>query len=244
MAVKCTRVLALVISSMASVASAGEGSEADRAARELLRPHTIAEVEAGIMALPNAPISVGRRGGETPFGGIGQGDATLMIGMHLLYRGDPRWMVGAAAMFGPEPTADTQYGGRNGLDRTHARSYLAIGAEGRYYPLRVRLVEAYVGVVVGGVVVADRFSNNSGEKTPTIYGLKEATVRTEGASFGLSVGGRWNFARSWAFGVSFRAEQWLLPTESSCLPVGDCGTLNGGVLAISGGLVLGYRIPL
>src|ERR1700730_3651571 len=49
------------------------------------RPHTIAEFEAGIIALPTAPISAGQSGGSTPFGTIGRGDATLQMGLHVLY---------------------------------------------------------------------------------------------------------------------------------------------------------------
>ncbi len=217
----------------------------DRATYEIRRPHTIAEAEFGVIALPAAPISAGRRGGDTPIiGKIGRGDATLLAGMHLLYRGDPRWMIGAAALFGPSPTSDTGYGGRTGLSRTHARNYFWIGGEARYYPLRVRLFEGFVGVSVGGVVVADRYVNDSGETAPPIYGEKSVTVRTEGFSAGLVGGLRWNFSHSWGVGFSIRADQWILPTQQACTPINDCSTLSGGVLALGGGLAIGYRIPL
>ena len=235
----------LVASFVPALSAAEQPGREDRSTYEIRRPHTIAEAEFGVIALPNAPISAGRRGGDTPIiGKIGNGDATLLIGMHLLYRGDPRWMIGASALFGPSPTTDTGYGGRSDLERTHARNYFWIGGEARYYPLRVRLFEGYVGASVGGVVVADRYSNASGETAPPIYGEKSVTVRSEGFSAGLLAGLRWNFAHSWGVGFSLRVDQWILPTQQACTPVGDCSTLSGGVLALGGGLVIGYRIPL
>lgn len=237
--------VALALTLVPALSSAANDGEQDRSTYEIRRPHTIAEVEAGVIALPNAPISAGRRGGDTPLiGQIGNGDATLLVGMHLLYRGDPRWMIGAAALFGPSPTSDTGYGGRSGLERTHTRNYFWIGGEARYYPLRVRLFEGFVGVSVGGVVVGDRYVNDSGDTVPPIYGEKSVTVRTEGFSAGLIGGLRWNFSHSWGVGFSLRADQWVLPTQQACTPVGDCSTLSGGVLALGGGLVIGYRIPL
>ena len=50
------------------------------------RPHTIAELELGIIALPDAAISRANQGGATPIGTFGKGDATLQTGAHLLYR--------------------------------------------------------------------------------------------------------------------------------------------------------------
>ena len=60
------------------------------------QPHTIAELELGLIALPNAPISIANQGGATPFGRIGRGDATLQTGIHVIYRGGADWAVGPA----------------------------------------------------------------------------------------------------------------------------------------------------
>ena len=83
------------------------------------RPHTIAEIEAGIIALPNAPISPGQKGGDTPLGRVGRGDATLQAGVHVLYRFQKDYIVGAGIVFSPFGTSDDQYGGLSRLARTH-----------------------------------------------------------------------------------------------------------------------------
>src|SRR5262252_2253140 len=112
------------------------------------RPHTIAELEAGAIAIPTAPISKATRGGDTPFlkGVFGKGDATIQTGIHLLYRGGRDWALGAGALFAPSPTSDSNAGGLGILPRTHSRSYLWIGTEGRYVPLHLRTVEGWVGL--------------------------------------------------------------------------------------------------
>lgn len=245
MVVKYTSSAWCAIALVVCTSRAGAAEREDRSTYEIRRPHTIAEAEFGVIALPTAPISAGRRGGDTPIlGKIGNGDATLMAGVHLLYRGDPRWMLGAAALFAPSPTSDAGFGGRQDLDRQHARNYFWIGGEARYYPLRVKLFEGFVGLSVGGVVVGDRYTNSTGAQAPPIYGEKAVTVRTEGFSAGLMAGLRWNFSHSWGVGFSLRADQWILPTQQECTPINDCATLSGGVLALGGGLVVGYRIPL
>jgi hypothetical protein len=209
------------------------------------RPHTVAELEAGVIALPNAPISTSQRGGNTPIiGTIGKGDATVQTGLHLLYRGDPRWAIGGGFMFAPRPTSDTQYGGFSGLERTHARTYLTLGAEGSYYPIRLRKFEAFVGLTIGGVVVADRFSTDSGPAVPSILGTPDVTLRTEGYAAGLQVGATWIFADRWIAGAAFRGDIWLLPESPQCSAIGDCTTLTGPIDVFELGLSLGYRLPL
>jgi hypothetical protein len=209
------------------------------------RPHTIAELEAGFIALPTAPISRAQQGGSTPFlGTIGKGDATLLTGMHLLYRGDREWAIGAGAMFAPRPTSDNRSGGLGAVSRTFSRSYLLLGGEGRYVPLHLRWVEGWVGLTAGGVIIADRFHTDAGDRVPVILGTKEVTVRTEGFAVGVQAGGSWMFAERWVAGMAFRADRWLLPNSPQCTPIGDCATLTGTVEAIEVGLTIGYRIPL
>jgi len=208
------------------------------------RPHTVAELEGGIIALPNAPISSSQRGGETPFGTIGKGDATVVVGMHLLYRASRELAFGAGFLFGPQPTSDTQYGGATGLKRSHARSYLLVGGELRYIPLRSKTLEGWVGLTAGGVIIADRFSTDTGEKVPAILGTPDVTVRTEGFTVGVEVGGSWMFADRWVTGIILRTDRWILPNSQQCSPIGDCGTLTGTVESIQFGITIGYRIPL
>ena len=138
------------------------GARADEAATPsyetlLSRRHTVAMLQGGIIALPGAPISTSQRGGNTPFGSIGKGDATVEAGVNVIFRVERDWSFGAGVLFGPKPTSDTQYGGTSGLARTHSRSYLVWGVEGRWLPLRQRYVEGWLGLSAGEVILADRF---------------------------------------------------------------------------------------
>jgi hypothetical protein len=219
------------------------------------RPHTIAELELGFIALPTAPISVANRGGDVfggvgSLGGVGKGDATLQTGIHLLYRAGRDWAIGAGATFAPKPTSDTNYVSQTDLRRTHTRSYLLVGAEARYFPIRYRWVEGWVGLVAGGVVIADRFATQ-GPDVPTILGAREYTVRTEGFAIGVQAGGDYMITDNWVIGIHLRADRWLLPNSAAdtkrdpaCSSIGDCPTLTGSVEAFEFGLTVGYRIPL
>jgi hypothetical protein len=244
MALKRIAVVVVVV----GVALAAKGARADEPRMAVTpteaRPHTMAVLEAGIIALPNAPISPGQRGGATPFGTIGRGDATVQTGIRLLYRGGADWAIGAGALFGPNPTSDPEYGGLKGLHRAHSRSYLSLGTEGRYVPLRTKSIEGWVGVTAGFVIIADRFTTKAGVDVPPVVGVKETTIRTEGFSVGVQSGASWLFAEHWGAGIAARANRWILPSDPQCAPIGDCGTLKGTVEAFEVGLTLGYRIPL
>jgi hypothetical protein len=214
------------------------------------RAHTIAEAEAGIVALPSAPISPSNRGGSTPLGAVGNGDATVQTGVHLLYRATREWAFGAGALFAPRPTTDPNAGGASSLPRTHSRSYLFLGGEVRYFPLRSRWFEAYFGLTSGALIIADRFSTNDVPLVPSILGTSTVTVSTEGFAVGLETGLNYLVNDSFVIGLALRADRWILPSEkpfsqtTSCDPIGDCPTLTGNVAAFELGLTFGYRIPL
>lgn len=208
------------------------------------RPHTVAELGAGIIALPTAPISAGQRGGDTPFGTIGRGDATLSTGLHVLYRWNRELAAGAGVQFAPSPTSDREYGGLRSLPRTHSRSYLFVGGEGRYIPVHYRFLEAWIGFSAGAVIIADRFTTDTGNQVPTILGTNEVTVRTEGFAFGAQAGGSYYLSESWIAGLSAHAYRWLLPASPRCSAIGDCATLSGTVEAFELLATVGYRLPL
>jgi hypothetical protein len=209
------------------------------------RPHTVAEVEGGIIALPNAPISPGQRGGDTPLvGRIGRGDATLQTGIHVLYRPTRSWIIGAGAIFAPRPTSDSEYGGLGLLKRSHARSYLFLGGEVRYIPLHYRYFEAWVGASGGAVIVADRFTTEGGESVPTIVAVPDVTIRTEGFALGIQAGGSYYLSESWILGANVRGYEWVLPNTRACSSIGDCATLSGAVTVAEFGLTVGYLLPL
>jgi hypothetical protein len=214
------------------------------------RPHTVAEAEAGIVALPSAPISPSNRGGSTPLGAVGNGDATVQTGVHLLYRATREWAFGAGVLFAPRPTTDPNAGGASDLPRSHSRSYLFLGGEIRYFPLRSRWFEGYFGLTSGALIIADRFSTNNVPAVPSILGTSTVTVSTEGFAVGLEAGLNYLVNDSFVIGLALRADRWILPSEkpfsqeTSCDPIGDCPTLTGNVAAFELGLTFGYRIPL
>lgn len=219
------------------------------------RPHTIAELELGIIALPNAAISPADQGGATPIGTFGKGDATLQTGAHLLYRATRDWAFGAGTVFAPRPTSDPNFGGASGLMRTHSRSYLFLGGEVRYFPVRSRWFEGWLGMTGGVVVVADRFTTENSPRVPAIFGNSTQSVSTEGFAVGVQAGADYLVTDEWVIGLALRADQWILPskssqsflpfsTASSCDPLNDCPTLSGSVRALEIGVTVGYRIPL
>jgi hypothetical protein len=228
----------------------GEDPADDKDGRQHIRPglldqpHTVAEFEAGVIALPTAPISPSQKGGDTPIGRLGKGDATLLTGLHLLFRGSPEWAIGAGFLFAPRPTSDDIPTGATALPRSHSRSYLLVGTEGRYFPFRYRLAEAWVGVAGSAVVVADRYNWDSAPQLAAFLGSRTVTISTEGFALAIQAGGNWMFAERWVAGLTARASRWILPQNPSCSPVGDCATLTGTVEAFELGLTLGYRIPL
>lgn len=208
------------------------------------RPHTVAALELGILALPSAPISPSQRGGDIPvLGTIGRGDATIQMGIHVLLRGGPAWAIGAGFLFAPRPTSDTEYGGLSGLPRTHQRSYLFVGVEGRYLPLRSKNFEGWIGLSGGGVVVADRFYTDVPQTIPVLGG-KGVTMQSEGIAFGIQLGVDWLVSDRLVGGLALRAHRWILPNEPTCSAIGDCTTLLGTTAAFEAGLTFGYRIPL
>ncbi len=215
------------------------------------RPHTVAELEAGIISLPSAPISSSSQGLSTPLGTVGNGDTTYETGVHLLYRANGDWAFGAGALFAPRPTTSPTNGGGSDLSRSHTRNYLFLGGEVRYFPLRSRWFEGWFGVAAGALVIADRFYTNNAPAVPSILGSNEVNVSTEGFAVGAQIGGDYLINDSLVLGLVLRGDEWLLPSQtpfitqsSPCDPIGDCRTLTGSVIAYEIGLTFGYRIPL
>jgi hypothetical protein len=241
--------IALGIAAVVLPAGAARAADDTQAPSLLDRSHTVAEAEAGIIALPTAPISASNRGGSTPLGAVGNGDATVEIGAHILYRADRAWAIGAGATFAPNPTSDHNYtGGESGLIRTHSRSYLFLGGEVRYFPFRSHWIEFWVGATAGTIIVADRFTNNSAPVVPSLLGTNQITVETGGLSLGAQTGLDYLITDSFKAGLAVRGDAWLLPDQanqvSSCDAIGDCPTLHGAVAAFELGVSVGYRIPL
>jgi hypothetical protein len=213
----------------------------------IARPHTIAELEAGAIVLPSAPISLAQRGGSLPAGlEIGKGDATIQLGAHVLYRAAPSWAVGALVAFGPNPTSDTGYGlgGSSGLQRTHSRDYLFVGGEVRWIPLHYKLFEGWFGGQGGGIIIADRFTTTEPGAYSPMLGYAQVNERTEGFSVGGQIGVSYSVSESFVVGFTLRMDGWLLPSTPQCSAIGDCATLTKSALVFEGGFLFGYRLPL
>ena len=247
MVVRYTCIAAAALGLVAPAAQAADppnDPDAKAAHRFVERPHTVALLELGILALPGAPLSSSQVGGDTPFGRIGSGDATLEMGIHSLFRIARDWVLGAGFLFGPRPTSDPEYGGLGQLPRTHSRSYLTTGGELRWIPIHTRFIEAWAGAVADVVIIADRFTTDAGESKPTVFGERAVTLHTEGLGVGIQAGFDWIITDRFVAGFGLRLSHWFLPSTPSCSPIGDCTTLLGSANAIGFGLTVGYRIPL
>jgi hypothetical protein len=214
------------------------------------RRHAIALIEGGIIVLPTAPVSQNQKGGGIPIlcgqanCPVGQGDATIQLGIHILYRPLRDWAFGANFFFDPRPTSDSTYSGIANLPRTHARSYFFIGGEARYIPLHARAVEGWVGAQAGVVIVADRFTTNAGIPVPAIFGDQEVSLASEGFFFGAQLGVDWYISDRIMVGLVTRYNHWILPEQPTCSPILDCTTLTGNVDSFDFGFTLGYRLSL
>jgi hypothetical protein len=236
-----------LVAAVAAVTAGSPRASADEPSDPtlLFRSHTVAEAEAGILAVPAA-----NRAGTTLLGAVGNGDVTMMVGVHVLYRATREWAIGAGTTFAPLPTSAPNAGGTSGLSRSHSRSYLTLGGEGRYFPLQTRWLQGWIGVNAGGVIVGDRFTTNGGVAVPSLLGDPTVTVSTEGFSLGLQAGLEYIITDRLVVGLALRGDWWLLPKEkpfsdeSSCDPIGDCPTLTGSVAAFEASVTFGYRIPL
>jgi hypothetical protein len=244
LALRRTSVFLVALAAL-SAPTARADDEFDRG--PLGRAHTIAELEAGAIVLPSAPISVAQRGGNLPVGLlIGKGDATLQLGAHMLYRPTRLWAIGAAVLLSPEGTTDTGYGlgGSSGLSRTHQRDYFYVGGEARFVPLRYKLFEGWIGAQVGAVIIADRFTTTNPGAYSAPVGYPQVNERTEGLSAGAQIGVSYSFSESFVVGFTLRASGWLLPSVPQCSAIQDCATLQSSAGVYEGGLLFGYRIPL
>jgi hypothetical protein len=192
--------------------------------------------------LPTAPINQKQASGTI---GVLHGDVAIQTGIHILYRWNRDFAAGAAAIFAPSPLAkNNEYGGLRSLPRTHSRTYLFLGGEGRWIPIHTGFVEGWVGLSGGGIIVADRFSTDVGDDVPEILGQKEVTIRTEGLSLGAQGGVNYYLTEHWIAGADLRGYAWFLPSTPRCSSIGDCASLSGTVEAFELGLTIGYRLAL
>lgn len=203
------------------------------------RAQGIAEVGAGFLTLPDAEVCV-----DPTESGCTTGDTSLELDAWMLYRPTDHWAAGAGVTLGLTPTTDLPRDDPPGLPRNHSRGYMMIEATGRHYVLALDDAEIWLGGTAGLVVVNDSFATANNTPDKALVGNHGVTIRTEGWTAGLGVGGSYVFDPAWAVGVSLRYMLWVLPDDPATAPTGDEASLAGNVSAFTLGINVSYRTPL
>lgn len=199
------------------------------------RPTGMVEAGFGWLTLPGAAVC--------SQAGCKEGDTSFVVDAWQLYRQNLRLAFGAGLLFGLIPTTDAPRGDPQGVQRNHSRRYLTLEGTLRYYPYVGESVELWLGLTGGLAVVSDRFEVESSEDK-SLVGSSGVTIRTEGGTLGLAVGGAFQLSQSWSLGSSLRFGNWFLPDEPATGSLGDEASLAGRNSVFSLGLNLAYRIGL
>ncbi len=204
--------------------------------RALDRPHGIAEAGFGWLTLPRANVC--------SQAGCTAGDTSFELDGWQLYRQNLRLAFGAGFLLGLIPTTDAPQDKQDsGIQRDHTRKYLTLEGMLRYYPYVAERFELWVGLTGGLVVLSDRFQIVDDYDKPLI-GPAGVTIRTEGYTLGLAVGGAYELTSHWSVGGSLRYGSWFLPNERASDPLLDKASVGGRNSVFSLGFNLAYRIPL
>ena len=226
----------------AARAAAAEESASSRraiAAKEMDRPYTLTEIEAGFLALPAADVCT-RSTTDCE-----QGEGSLAVGIRNLYRFGP-FGIGAGIMWATTLRSDAARGADD-LKREHSRSYFLVEGVFRYYALRGESWEGWAGATLGGVVVNDSWSvlaDREPYADTDFVGPRASTLGTEGLSAGVAIGTEWSFAPSWSLGTMLRYSNWFFPESPKPLPLNDPASLSGRVDMIALSIALAYHIAL
>jgi hypothetical protein len=199
------------------------------------RPTGIAEAGFGWLTLPGAEVCAQ--------GGCKAGDTSFELDAWQLYRQNLHLAFGAGLLLGLIPTTDAPAMDPMGIERNHSRKYLTLEGMLRYYPYVGEKLELWTGLTGGLVVLSDRFQVVSDFDKPLI-GPTGVTIRTEGGTLGVALGGAYELSRHWALGGSFRFGNWFLPDTPATDPLLDKASLTGRNSVFSLGFNLAYRIPL
>jgi hypothetical protein len=209
------------------------------AARELDRPHTIFELNAGFLLLPGALVC------PTSLDDCNHGEASLAIGVRNLYRFHD-FAVGAGIQWATTLRSDAARGDPS-LQREHTRRYFLIEGMFRYYFAHSRSWDFWGGATVGVVIVNDSWSTVADRDPPSdteFVGPEAATLGTTGFTGGICAGGEWAFARNLSLGPSFRYMNWVLPNTRAVSATGDLASLAGRLDVFDIGIRLTYRLAL
>jgi hypothetical protein len=225
----------------ATRASADETSAARRAtaAREMNRPHTMAELSTGFLALPAADVCI------KSLTDCSRGEFSVAVGLDNFYR-FRSFALGAGIEWATTVRNDAA-GGAPELEREHSRRYFLVAAKVRYYFLRIKAWELWGGATLGGVVVRDAwsvFSDRNPYADTDLVGPRAATIGTEGLAAGAGFGAEWSFAPNWSFGTKLLYSSWFFPRQPKTSPTLDFASLSGRVDMFSVGFIIAYRIAL
>jgi hypothetical protein len=193
------------------------------------RPLGMAEFGIGALTLPGAEVcGTSAAAGEAAT--CSQGDASFEIEAWPLYRPTVRFAFGAGIMLGLIPTTvpPQEQPEDTSIERDHSRSYLTVEGMGRYYLYVGENTEFWAGITGGLVVVSDRFVVESGVLADrALVGPQGVTIRTEGGTVGVAVGGAYSLADNWSVGAMLRYGQWFLPDVPAKDPLGSQASLIG-----------------
>jgi hypothetical protein len=103
--------------------------------------------------------------------------------------------------------------------------------------------EFYLALTGGLVVLSDRFQVVDDYDKPLI-GPAGVTIRTEGGTLGLALGGAYQLSRNWSVGGSLRFGNWFLPQKPARDPFEDRASISGRNSVFSLGFNVAYRIAL
>jgi opacity protein-like surface antigen len=233
---------ALCAAALAPLPARADDTTVDRraaAARELDRPHTMFELNAGFLLLPGALVC------PQSLDDCNHGEASLAIGVRNLYRFHDL-AVGAGIQWATTLRSDAARGDPS-LQREHSRRYFLVEAMFRYYLAKSRTWDFWVGATAGAVVVNDSWSTVS-DRSPAFdtqfVGPQAATLGTEGFAAGVGAGAEWAFTRNLSLGPSFRYSNWILPSTRAVSPTGDVASLSGRLDVFDIGFRLTYRLAL
>lgn len=210
------------------------------------RPVGMAELGIGWLTLPSAQLCTQQSQQDCK-----TGDSSPDLEAWQLYRANLAFAFGAGITLGLipttiEPPKDAQPvpAGEQPIVRDHSRSYFTVEGIGRYYLFVGDSIEAWAGITGGLVVVSDSFSSQRPFSDKAFVGPRAQTIRTEGYTIGLAVGGAYSLAPNWSLGASLRYGEWFLPKSPATNVLGDQASLTGTNAMFSLGVNVAYRIPL
>jgi hypothetical protein len=201
------------------------------------RPMGMAELGLGWLVLPGAEVC-------SAVNSCSRGDSSPVIEAWPLYSPFRSFAAGAGITLGLIPTTDAPRQDPPGVTRDHSRGYLTVEGAVRYYPIREERVEAWAGLISGLVVVSDTYKVQGGDSDKALVGPRGVTIRTEGYSLGVALGGAYLLSPQVSVGAALRYSNWFLPSVPATDVLDDQASLAGRNSVFSLSLNVAYRIAL